>query len=155
MDWVTSLFSIHSSVQTVIVISLIIALGLALGRIKVMGISLGIAFVFFIGILAGHIGLTVNLDTLDFVETFGLAIFVYCLGLQVGPNFIGSLRHEGMELNMWSMLVIFVGTAFAMLLVPITHVSVPNMIGLLCGATTNTPALGAACLLYTSDAADE
>ncbi len=144
MDWVTSLFSIHSSVQTVIVISLIIALGLALGRIKVMGISLGIAFVFFIGILAGHIGLTVNLDTLDFVETFGLAIFVYCLGLQVGPNFIGSLRHEGMELNMWSMLVIFVGTAFAMLLVPITHVSVPNMIGLLCGATTNTPALGAA-----------
>jgi hypothetical protein len=144
MDWVTSLFSIHSSVQTVIVISLIIALGLALGRIKVMGISLGIAFVFFLGILAGHIGLTVNLDTLDFVETFGLAIFVYCLGLQVGPNFIGSLRHEGMELNMWSMLVIFVGTAFAMLLVPITHVSVPNMIGLLCGATTNTPALGAA-----------
>lgn len=144
MDWVTSLFSIHSSVQTVIVISLIIALGLALGRIKVMGISLGIAFVFFIGILAGHIGLTVNLDTLDFVETFGLAIFVYCLGLQVGPNFIGSLRHEGMELNMWSMLVIFVGTAFAMLLVPITHVSAPNMIGLLCGATTNTPALGAA-----------
>lgn len=105
---------------------------------------MGIAFVFFIGILAGHIGLTVNLDTLDFVETFGLAIFVYCLGLQVGPNFIGSLRHEGMELNMWSMLVIFVGTAFAMLLVPITHVSVPNMIGLLCGATTNTPALGAA-----------
>lgn len=144
MDWVTSLFSTHSSVQTVIVISLIIALGLALGRIKVMGISLGIAFVFFIGILAGHIGMTVNLETLDFIETFGLAMFVYCLGLQVGPNFIGSLRHEGMELNMWSMLVIFVGTAFAMLLVPLTHVSVPNMIGLLCGATTNTPALGAA-----------
>ena len=79
MDWVTSLFSTHSSVQTVIVISLIIALGLALGRIKVMGISLGIAFVFFIGILAGHIGLTVNLETLDFIETFGLAMFVYCL----------------------------------------------------------------------------
>lgn len=144
MDWLLSLFSIHSPVQTVIVISLVIALGLGLGKIRVMGVSLGIAFVFFAGIMAGHIGLTIDSQTLDYVETFGLSIFVYCLGLHVGPNFFGSLRHEGMALNLWSLAVIVVGTLFAMLLIPLTGVSLPNMLGLLCGATTNTPALGAA-----------
>ena len=83
MDWILSLFSVHSSIQTVIVISLIVALGLGLGRLKVMGISLGIAFVFFVGILAGHVGLSVDAQTLDFIETFGLAMFVYCLGLHL------------------------------------------------------------------------
>ena len=144
MDWITSLFCIHSPVQTVIVISLIIALGLGLGRIKVMGISLGIAFVFFTGILAGHIGLSTDAHTLSFIETFGLALFVYCLGLHVGPNFFGSLRQEGMALNLWGLGVIALGTVMALILIPVTGVSLPNMVGLLCGATTNTPALGAA-----------
>lgn len=144
MDWILSLFSVHSSIQTVIVISLIVALGLGLGRLKVMGISLGIAFVFFVGILAGHVGLSVDAQTLDFIETFGLAMFVYCLGLHVGPNFFGSFLHEGKALNLWSLAVIAVGTLLALILIPITGVSLPNMVGLLCGATTNTPALGAA-----------
>ena len=144
MDWTSSLFCIHSPLQTVIVISLVIALGLGLGRIKVMGISLGIAFVFFAGILAGHIGLSADAQTLDFIETFGLALFVYCLGLHVGPNFFGSFREEGMALNLWGLGVIVLGTVMALILSPITGVSLPNMVGLLCGATTNTPALGAA-----------
>ena len=144
MDWILSLFSVHSSIQTVIVISLIVALGLGLGRLKGMGISLGIAFVFFVGILAGHVGLSVDAQTLDFIETFGLAMFVYCLGLHVGPNFFGSFLHEGKALNLWSLAVIAVGTLLALILIPITGVSLPNMVGLLCGATTNTPALGAA-----------
>lgn len=144
MDWTSSLFCIHSPLQTVIVISLVIALGLGLGRIKVMGISLGIAFVFFAGILAGHIGLSADAPTLDFIETFGLALFVYCLGLHVGPNFFGSFREEGMALNLWGLGVIVLGTVMALVLIPITGVSLPNMVGLLCGATTNTPALGAA-----------
>lgn len=144
MDWTSSLFCIHSPLQTTIVISLVIALGLGLGRIKVMGISLGIAFVFFAGILAGHIGLSADAQTLDFIETFGLALFVYCLGLQVGPNFFGSFREEGMALNLWGLGVIVLGTVMALVLIPITGVSLPNMVGLLCGATTNTPALGAA-----------
>lgn len=144
MDWISSLFCIHSPLQTVIVISLVIALGLGLGRIKVMGISLGIAFVFFAGILAGHIGLSAEAQTLDFIETFGLALFVYCLGLHVGPNFFGSFREEGMALNLWGLAVIVLGTVMALVLIPITGVSLPNMVGLLCGATTNTPALGAA-----------
>jgi AspT/YidE/YbjL antiporter-like protein len=144
MDWITSLFSSHSSIQADIVISLVIAIGLALGRVKVMGISLGIAFVFFVGIIAGHFGLSVSSQTLDYVETFGLSMFVYCLGLHVGPNFFGSMRHEGMALNLWSLAVIVLGTLIALVLIPLPGVSLPNMVGLLCGATTNTPALGAA-----------
>lgn len=144
MEWLEGLFTIHSSIQTVVVISVIIACGLALGKIKVMGVSLGVAFVFFVGILVGHIGLNVDATTLDYAETFGLSMFVYCLGLHVGPNFFGSLRHEGMALNLWSLAVIVLGTVFSLVLVPITGVSLPDMVGLLCGATTNTPALGAA-----------
>lgn len=144
MDWFTSLFTVHSSIQTVVIISLIIAAGLALGKIRVMGISLGIAFVFFVGIVAGNIGMSIDKVTLDYAETFGLSMFVYCLGLHVGPNFFGSLRHEGMMLNVWSLAVIILGTAFALVLSPLTGISIPVMTGLLCGATTNTPALGAA-----------
>ena len=144
MDWVNNLFSVHSSIQTVVILSIIIAFGLAIGKVKIMGISLGIAFVFFVGILAGHLGLSIDPTVLDYAETFGLAMFVYCLGLHVGPNFFGSLRHEGMSQNMWSLAVIVVGTLFSLLLIPLTGINSPDMLGLLCGATTNTPALGAA-----------
>lgn len=144
MEWLEQLFSIHSSVQTVVVISLIVAVGLGLGKVRIRGISLGIAFVFFIGILAGHVGLDVDARVLDYAETFGLALFVYTLGLHVGPNFFGSLRHEGIALNLWGLGVIVVGTLLALMLVPVTGVKLPDMVGILCGATTNTPALGAA-----------
>jgi AspT/YidE/YbjL antiporter-like protein len=144
MEWFQQLFSVHSSIQTVVVLSLIVSLGLALGKFHVRGISLGVAFVFFVGILAGHVGFNIDSTTLDYAETFGLSLFVYCLRLHVGPNFFGSLRHEGLALNVWSLAVILLGTIFSMVMVPITHVDVPNMVGLLCGATTNTPALGAA-----------
>ena len=144
MDWLNNLFNIHSSIQTIVVVSLIIAGGLAFGKIKIMGISLGISFVFFVGILAGHMGFSVDSVVLDYVETFGLSMFVYCLGLHVGPNFFGSLRHEGMQQNVWSLIIIITGTLFSLLLIPLTGINLPNMVGILCGATTNTPALGAA-----------
>lgn len=144
MDWLNNLFNIHSSIQTIVVVSFIIAGGLAFGKIKIMGISLGISFVFFVGILAGHMGFSVDSVVLDYVETFGLSMFVYCLGLHVGPNFFGSLRHEGMQQNVWSLIIIIIGTLFSLLLIPLTGINLPNMVGILCGATTNTPALGAA-----------
>ena len=144
MDWLNNLFNTHSSIQTIVVVSLIIAGGLAFGKIKIMGISLGISFVFFVGILAGHMGFSVDSVVLDYVETFGLSMFVYCLGLHVGPNFFGSLRHEGMQQNVWSLIIIIAGTLFSLLLIPLTGINLPNMVGILCGATTNTPALGAA-----------
>jgi len=144
MDWINELLNIHSAVQTVVVLSLIMASGLALGKIHVRGISLGVAFVFFMGILCGHIGLSVSEQTLDFAETFGLSLFVYTLGLHVGPNFFGLMRHEGIALNMWSFAVIALGTVTALLLCPLTGIGITDMVGVLCGATTNTPALGAA-----------
>ena len=143
MYW-DSLFNIHSAVQAIVVLSLICALGLALGKLHVKGISLGIAFVFFIGIVAGHCGLTIDRDMLLFAESFGLTVFVYTLGLYVGPNFFGSLRHEGIELNLWGLGVILLGTAMTVVLGLLTSVGLSDMVGILCGATTNTPALGAA-----------
>lgn len=144
MDWINSLLFEPSAMQTVVVLSLVCAIGLAAGKIRVMGISLGVAFVFFIGILAGHLGLAVNPQMLDYAQSFGLILFVYCLGLSVGPGFFGSLAHEGLSLNMWGLAVILLGTVMAVALCPLTGISLPDMAGLLCGATTNTPALGAA-----------
>lgn len=144
MEWIESIFTIHSAVQTLIVLSLIVALGLPLGKLHIRGISLGVAFVFFIGIVAGSLHFSVDPQMLNFAETFGLSLFVYALGLHVGPNFIGMMRHEGVSLNLWSMAVIVLGTAMALALCLILPVCVPDMVGILCGATTNTPALGAA-----------
>lgn len=144
MDWINGLFSVHSAVQAVVVLSLIISSGLALGKLHIRGISLGVAFVFFMGIVAGNVGLSADTGMLSFAETFGLSLFVYSLGLHVGPNFFGLMRHEGIALNLWGFVVIALGTVMALALTLVTPVSVPDMVGILCGATTNTPALGAA-----------
>ena len=131
-------------VQAVIIISLVSALGLYLGRIKIFGISLGITFVFFAGILAGHLGIVVNKDMLYFAQSFGLILFVYALGLQVGPGFFSSLKKGGVAMNMMGLGVILLGLIMTVGLHWVTGVSLSNMVGLLCGAVTNTPALGAA-----------
>lgn len=144
MEWINELFCVHSAVQTIVVLALVIATGLALGKIHFRGISLGIAFVFFMGIVAGNFNLSIDAQMMSFAETFGLSLFVYTLGLHVGPNFFGQMRHEGIELNLWSFAVILLGTVMALLLTLVTPVRIPEMIGILCGATTNTPALGAA-----------
>ena len=144
MEWINELFNTHSALQTLVLLSLIIAVGLALGRICIKGISLGVAFVFFVGILAGHFNLSADHGMLDFAETFGLSLFVYTLGLYVGPNFFGLMRHEGIASNLWGLGVIAIGTLMALGLCAVLPVSLPDMVGILCGATTNTPALGAA-----------
>lgn len=142
--WFDGLINIHSAIQGIVVLSIICSLGLALGKLHFKGISLGIAFVFFVGIVAGHLGLTIDKNMLEFAESFGLTMFVYVLGLYVGPNFFGSMRHEGIALNLWGLAVILVGTLLSMGLCWLLPVSWPDMVGILCGATTNTPALGAA-----------
>ena len=144
MEWINGLFTTHSALQTMVLLSLIIAAGLALGKIHIKGISLGVAFVFFVGIVAGHFQLSADQSMLNFAETFGLTVFVYTLGLYVGPNFFGLMRHEGIAANLWSLGVIAIGTVMALGLCLVLPVSLPDMVGILCGATTNTPALGAA-----------
>lgn len=142
--WFDGLVNIHSAVQAIVVLSFICSLGLALGKIRLKGVSLGVAFVFFTGIMAGHFGLSVDKNMIEFAESFGLTMFVYVLGLYVGPNFFGAMRHEGIALNLWGLGVIAVGTLLSLLLCCVLPVSLPDMVGILCGATTNTPALGAA-----------
>ncbi|MDE6403284.1 MAG: transporter, partial [Muribaculaceae bacterium] len=99
MNWFESLFLEQSPLQAVCVISVIIAVGLGLGKIKVCGISLGVTFVFFTGIMAGHIGLAIDSNMLKYAEDFGLMLFIYELGLKVGPGFFSSFRTGGLQLN--------------------------------------------------------
>lgn len=132
------------SVLSIIIISIVSAVGLQLGKLKLLNISLGITFVFFVGIVIGHFNFDLNKDMLNFAQNFGLILFVYALGLQVGPGFFSSLRAGGLRMNMLALGVVFLGLILTVIFSYASDISLPNMVGILCGATTNTPALGAA-----------
>ncbi|MCM1067570.1 MAG: putative transporter [Muribaculaceae bacterium] len=144
MNWLESLFFEQSPLQAVCVISVIIACGLGLGKLKVCGISLGVTFVFFTGILAGHLGLAIDPGMLKYAEDFGLMLFVYELGLKVGPGFFSSFRTGGVKLNMLGLGLVLAGTLTAIALSFLLDVPMSDMVGIISGATTNTPSLGAA-----------
>ena len=144
MDWLTETMLQPSSVQAIIIISIVSAIGLLLGKLKLFNISLGVTFVFFIGILIGHFNPDINISMLNYAQNFGLILFVYALGLQVGPGFFSSLKKGGLQLNILALGVIFIGLILTVILSYASDISLPNMVGILCGATTNTPALGAA-----------
>lgn len=144
MEWLKDLLVEHSALQAVVVISLISTIGIGLGKIRFFGISLGTAFIFFVGILAGHFGLSLDPAMLTYAEDFGLIIFVYALGLQVGPGFFSSMRADGLRLVSPAIAIVLAGTALAVALSYAFGIPMPDMSGILCGATTNTPALGAA-----------
>lgn len=133
-----------SAVQAVVVICLICAVGVVLGKVHVRGVSLGVTFVFFAGILAGALGLTIDARMQDYAQSFGLVLFIYALGLQVGPGFVSSFRRGGTRLNLWGLGLVAVGTLMALAFTLCTPVGLADMMGVLCGATTNTPALAAA-----------
>ncbi len=144
MNWFESLFFEQSALQAVCVISVIIAIGLGLGKLRICGISLGVTFVFFTGIMAGHFGLAIDPAILKYAEDFGLMLFVYELGLKVGPGFFSSFRTGGLKLNMLGLGLVLAGTATAIALSYILAITMPDMVGILSGAPTNTPSLGAA-----------
>ena len=144
MDWIIELFTQHTFIQAVLVISAICAIGLALGKIKISGVSLGATFVFFTGILAGHFGLSVNQEMLTVMQNFGLILFIYALGVQVGPGFFASFKKGGFKLNMLALLLTIVGTVMMLILHWTTDIGLSDMVGLFSGAVTNTPMLGAA-----------
>lgn len=144
MNWLTDIFTQQTFVQAILIISLICAAGLGLGNIKVCGISLGVTFVFFAGIIAGHLGLEANPDMLTMIQNFGLIIFIYALGVQVGPGFFSSFKQGGIKMNLLALLLLFIGSVMAVIIHWTTGISIGDTMGLLSGAVTNTPMLGAA-----------
>ena len=144
MSWITDTFTQQTFIQAILIISLICATGLALGKIRISGISLGATFVFFAGIIAGHFGLSVNAEMLSVMQNFGLIIFIYALGVQVGPGFFASFKKGGFRLNILAMMVIVTGTIMMLGIYWMTDIRLPEMVGLFSGAVTNTPMLGAA-----------
>ena len=159
MDWLNSLLWDPSSVAHIVFLySFVIAAGVMLGKLKVAGISLGVTFVLFMGILAGHFGFTVSTPILHFLREFGLTLFVFCIGLQVGPSFFSSFKKGGMTLNLLAVLIVALNIAVALTIYFAANgrVELPMVIGILYGAVTNTPGLGAAQealnqLQYTGD----
>lgn len=143
MEWLYDIFVEQNFIQAILVMSLICAAGLALGAIKVSGVSLGVTFVFFAGIIAGHFGVEIDPDMLILAQNFGLVLFIYSLGVQVGPGFLSSFKKGGVKLNLLATALLVVGTAMAFGLHRLTGMELSEMMGLLSGAVTNTPMLGA------------
>lgn len=156
MQWFLDLFTKSSVAQQVVALSITAALGLMVGKIKVKGISLGGAGALFVGILLGHLGLRVEPNVLHFMQEFGLILFVYTIGMQVGPGFIDSIRRNGLVLNILAVSIVLMGVIVTLCLYFFTdmHNNVPVLIGMLCGAVTNTPSLGAANSAFVAAGAD-
>ena len=144
MNWFIELFTQQTFMQAVMILSAICAAGLALGKIKVKGISLGVTFVFFAGIIAGHFNIRINPEMLAIAQNFGLILYIYALGLQVGPGFFSSFKQGGIKLNLLSIGLLLLGSLMAVAVHWTTGTSIPDTVGLLAGAVTNTPMLGAA-----------
>lgn len=156
MNWLIDLFTKPSVAQQIIAITLTAALGLMFGKVKIKGINLGGAGALFVGIVLGHIGLRIDSNVLHFIQEFGLILFVYTIGMQVGPGFMDSIRRHGLVLNVLSTSIVFLGVVVTLCLYFFTdmHNNVPVLIGMLCGAVTNTPSLGAANSVFATAGMD-
>lgn len=146
MSWLAELITDNNSIaHAIFLYSLVIAFGVILGKIKIFGVSLGVTFVLFVGILVGHFQLTVNPEILHFVREFGLILFIFSIGLQVGPGFFSSFKKGGLILNGLAVLIIFLNIVVALAIYfGCGNISPSNLVGVLSGAVTNTPGLGAA-----------
>ena len=158
MNWLESLLWDPSSVAHIVCLyAFVISVGVLLGKIKIFGVSLGVTFVLFTGILMGHFGFTGETHILHFIREFGLILFVFCIGLQVGPSFFSSFKKGGMTLNMLAVGIVALNIVVALSIYFIDgNIDLPMIVGILYGAVTNTPGLGAAQealnqLNYTGD----
>lgn len=144
MQWLIDLFFSNSIANSVLIVALTIALGLLLNRIKFGSISLGVTWVLFVGILLSHFGMGIDPRICHFVKEFGLILFVYSIGLQVGPGFFSSLKEGGLRLNLLATAIILLGCLICYVIHVVTGEELTTMVGVLSGAVTNTPGLGAA-----------
>ena len=144
MEWLENLFLGSGIAHSVMIVALTIALGLLLGRVKIGSISLGVTWVLFVGILLSHLGFGIDAQICNFVKEFGLILFVYSIGIQVGPGFVSSLREGGLRLNLLAVTTILLGVVTCYVIHRVTGEELTTMVGVLSGAVTNTPGLGAA-----------
>ena len=147
MDWLQNLFFETNSIAHIVLLySFVIAVGVLLGKIKFFGVSLGVTFVLFTGIVCGHFGFTGNTQILTFLQDFGLILFVFCIGLQVGPSFFSSFKKGGIAMNLIAIGIVCLNVAVALGLYYALggRIELTMMGGILCGAVTNTPGLGSA-----------
>ncbi len=144
MEWFGELLWNDSVAHTIILYSVVIAAGVLLGKLRILGVSLGITFVLFAGILMGHLGFTANHTVIEFVRDFGLILFVFSIGLQVGPGFFASFRKGGLTLNLLAASIVVLGVLTTLAIHFISGTPVPELVGVMSGAVTNTPGLGAA-----------
>lgn len=144
MNWINDLLWGEGIGHSILLLSFVIAAGIQLGKIKVFGVSLGITLVLFVGIILGHFGFTINHNVIHFFKEFGLILFVYSVGMQVGPGFFSSFKQGGITLNMLACGIVFLGVLTTVILHYATGIPMPTMVGILSGAVTNTPGLGAA-----------
>ena len=144
MDWLNELIFGTGIAHSVFVFALVISIGIALGRIKIFGVSLGITWILFVGIAFGHFGLIIDGDILHFMKEFGLIVFIYSIGMQVGPSFFSSFKKGGLKLNLLAVSIVLLGVVTTLVIHLITNIPISTMVGILSGAVTNTPGLGAA-----------
>lgn len=145
MEWIVELFTGTSIAHTAFLYALVIAAGVLLGRVKIFGVSLGVTFVLFVGILMGHFGLAIDAPILNFMKEFGLILFVFSIGMQVGPGFFSSFKHEGIRLNFLAIAIIALNIIVTLAIYFLDgSIEMPMLVGILSGAVTNTPGLGAA-----------
>lgn len=149
MEWIKDLLWGSGIGHSILIMSVAIAAGIQLGKIKIFGVSLGITFVLFVGILLGHFGFVVNPELLHFFKEFGLILFVFSVGMQVGPGFFSSFKKGGITLNLLACAIVFLGVATTIIIHFITGIPISTMVGILSGAVTNTPGLGAAQQAYS------
>lgn len=144
MDWLIDLVWNNSVAHTIFILGIVIALGVWLGKIKIGGISLGVTWVLFVGLIVSHFGLIVEPHLLHFLKEFGLILFVYSVGLQVGPGFFSTFKKDGIRLNSLAATIVFLGVLIAIVFYYITPYPISTIVGIMSGAITNTPGMGAA-----------
>ena len=148
MEWIHTLFFGSGIGHSILLVAIVIFIGIYLGKVKIAGVSLGITWILFVGIIFSHWGMRMDAHALHFLKEFGLILFVYSVGLQVGPGFFASFKKGGLTLNLLAVLVIVLGVAISCVLYVVTGLPVTTMVGILSGAVTNTPGLGAAQQAY-------
>lgn len=148
MEWINDLIFGSSVAHAIFVLALVISVGILLGKIKIFGVSLGITWILFVGITLGHLGLGIDEHILHFIKEFGLILFIYSIGMQVGPSFFSSFKQGGITLNLLASAVVFLGVVITYVFHVVTGLPVSTMVGILSGAVTNTPGLGAAQQTY-------